>query len=182
MPSEFDKIKGLDRWRAKLEELLSAARGAAAADDLDARLEIADRLTEFIIRNPPALAQDPASLAYEEMDRIAKEAHDGLLLASIQERVAAIAGRTAELARLTKEVESQVAENEKAAATLRLEKARRMVDATTGAIATMLDLKKELECAAATGASQADWEALATEINTLVARIQKLRNDVETAL
>src|SRR5262245_61483182 len=148
MATEFDRIKNLDGWRAKLDELLEIARDAAKNDDLDARLAIADRLTQFIIRNPPVVMEDPATAEYDDMDRIAREAHDALLLTSIEERVAGIMSRTAELATLRKRVEGRTAANRAAASSIRLEKARHVVDSTTATVAAMMDLKKDIERAA----------------------------------
>src|ERR1051325_9090405 len=148
MATEFDKIKTLAGWRTKLDELLEAARAAAQVEDLDKRLEVADRLTEFIVNNPPVLPQDPSTAEYEDMDRVAKDSHDGLLLATIQERVAAIMSQTAELALLRKQYENRTASIREAAASIRLEKARRVVDTTTGAVSAMMDLKKEIDRAA----------------------------------
>lgn len=182
MASEFDKIKNLAGWRAKLDELLEAARAVAQNDDLDARLKVADRLTEFIVNNPPALPDDPATAEYEDMDRVAKDAHDALLLATIQERVAGIMSQTAELAALRKKVEGRTSANREAAASIRLEKARRVVAATTDAVAAMMDLKKEIERAAEGGIQDADTAALGKQLVTLIERIQTLRSDVENSI
>ena len=180
--TEFDKIKGLAGWRAKLDELLADARDAAQKDDLDARLEMADRLTEFVIRNPPTLPEDPASAEYEEMDRIARECHDALLLQAIQQRVAAIMGRKAELAALRKKFDSQTSANQQTAASIRLEKARKVVESTTAAVGAMMDLKKELQNAIDAGVADTDITALAKQVTALVERLQAVRSDVETIL
>jgi len=180
--TEFDKVKGLAGWRAKLDELLADARAVAQNDDLDSRLEMADRLTQFIIRNPPTLPEDPASAEYEEMDRIARECHDALLLEAIQQRVVAIMGRTAELAALRKKFDAQTSANQQAAASIRLEKARRVVESTTAAVAAMMDLKKELDGAIDAGAADADISALAKTVGTLIEKLQAVRSDVETIL
>jgi len=180
--TEFDKIKNLAGWRAKLDELLADARHAAQQDDLDDRLKMADRLTQFIIRNPPTLPEDPASAEYEEMDRIARECHDALLLDAIQQRVATIMGRTAELAALRKKFDSQTAANQQAAASIRLEKARKVVESTTAAVAAMMDLKKELERTIEAGGADAEISTLAKQVGTLIGKLQAARNDVETIL
>jgi hypothetical protein len=182
MASEFDKIKNLAGWRAKLDELLKAAREVAQDDDLDKRLAVADRLTRFIVNNPPALPDDPATAEYDDMDRVAKDAHDALLLATIQERVAGIMSKTAELASLRKKIEGRTAANREAAASIRLEKARRVVEATTGAVSAMKDLKKEIEQGIGSGVEDADLAALGKQLDTLIERIQTLRSNVETIM
>lgn len=178
--TEFDKIKGLAGWRAKLDELLAAARDAAQEDDLDVRLEMADRLTQFIIRNPPSVPEDPASAEYDEMDRIARESHDALLLDAIQQRVAAIMGRTAELATLRKKFDNQTSLNQQTAASIRLEKARKVVESTTAAVAAMMDLKRELEGAIDAGVADADISTLVKQVGNLIEKLQAVRSDVET--
>ena len=182
MATEFDKIKTIAGWRAKLDELLKAARSAAKVDDLDARLEVADRLTQFIICNPPALADDPATAEYDDMDGIAKDTHDALLLATIEERVTGIVSKTAELAALRKKVEGRTNANLEAAASIRLEKARRVVDSTTAAVSAMIDLKKEVEHTSASGVENADLAALAKQLESVITQVQTLRQDVETIL
>ncbi len=186
MPSEFDNITDLAGWRKKLDELLTTARTVAAQDDIDPRLEVSDRLTKFIVKNPPSTPGDPASSEYESMDRVAREASDGLLLATIQERVAAIVSRTTELASVRKKIDSRTAANKAEAASIRLEKARRVVDATTEAVAAMIDLKKDLERAfkeaGIAGDSGTDFSELAKKIDGLISRIQSVRNEVETVL
>jgi hypothetical protein len=186
MASEFDNIADLAGWRKKLDELLTAARTAAAQDDIDVRLEVSDRLTKFIVKNPPSIPGDPASSEYDAMDRIAREASDGLLLATIQQRVAAIVSRTTELAAIRKKIDSRTAANRDEAASIRLEKARRVVDATTEAVAAMTDLKKELEDAVKdsgnAGGSGTDFSELAKKIDGLISRIQSVRSEVETVL
>ena len=180
MATEFDKIKNLAGWRAKLDELLAAARDAAKIDDLDQRLEVADRLTAFIINNPPVLSSDPSTLEYDDMDRVAKEAHDGLLLATIQERVAVIMSKTAELAALRKKIEGRSAANRKAAESIQLEKVRRVVDATTEAVSAMTDLKKQIDSAQENGLQNEEMLALGQKLETLIASIQTVRSEVET--
>jgi len=188
MATEFDDIEDLAGWRAKLDELLEAARAAAAKDDLLARLKVSDRLTKFIVKNPPAVPGDPATREFSEMDRIAREASDGLLLATIQERVAAIVSRTSELAALRKTIDNQVGLNAASADSIRLTKVKKVIDATTQAVSALRELKKDLEQAVETagdavaGEDNATFTDLAKKIEGLIARIQSVRNQVETSL
>jgi len=186
MASEFDNIQDLTGWRNKLDELLAVARTVASNDDIDARLDVSDRLTKFIIKNPPSTPGDPTSSEYDLMDRVARDASNALLLTTIQERVASIVSRTTELAALRKKIDSRTAANREEAASIRLEKARRVVDATTQAVAAITDLKKELEDAvvdAGAGvASSSDFTELARKLDALISRIQSVRSEVETVL
>ena len=74
--------------------------------------------------------------------------------------------------------------NRDAAASIRLEKARRVVDATTQAVAALSDLKQDLESAISdtgtAGASDTEFSDLAKKLEVLIARIQSVRNEVET--
>jgi hypothetical protein len=176
MATEFDKINDLPGWRAKLDELIAAAREAMQDDDLDKRMAIANRLTDFIVYNPPALPEDLSTAEYEEMDRVAKGIHDALLLATIRERVAAIMSTTAELAAYRKKIEGRPT----AAATASA-KVRRVVNASTAAIAAMADLKKEIERAASGRAPDPKMTALGTQLAALIDAVQTFRNEVETS-
>jgi hypothetical protein len=181
MATEFDNLRGLAAWRAKLDELLAAAGATAQKDDLEARLTIADRLTQFTINSPPALASDPASAEYDEMDRIARKCRDALEDDAIEQRVAAITNRTAELAALRKKFESQTTANQQSAASIRLERVRRVLESTTAAVTAMGDLKKELDQTIAGGAATPEVIALATQVAGLIDRLQAVRKDVGTA-
>ena len=118
MATEFDNVRGLAAWRAKLDELLAAAKATAPKDDIQACRAVAERLTQFRINVPPALASDPASAEYAEMDRIAGQCHDALLGNAIKQRVDAITSRTAELTALRKKFESQTTANQQSAASI----------------------------------------------------------------
>lgn len=181
MPNEFEKLKSVSAWRSKLDELLRAARESAQEEDLDARLAVADRLTTFIVCNPLPVAGDPATLEYDDMDRIAKEAHDALLLGTIQERVAGIMSRTAELATLRKSIDARAEANRQAAASIRLEKVRRVVDATTEAVTALKALQGHLESSDDVN-DGAKVMALLKDVDKAITSIQALRNDVETVL
>ena len=179
MATEFDKINDLAGWRAKLDELLDNARRVAINDDLDPRLSVADRLTEFIIKSPAASRDNPASLEYDEMDRTAKAAHDNLLLATAQQRVAALMVHSAEIALIRKNVENRAQANLQAAAALRLEKARKVADSTTAYIATIMDLKKEIMTSPQKADDRNKWLALTTELDAVMERVQLLRDEME---
>ena len=176
MASEFDGITGSVDWRAKLEELLGEARRAAVEDDVQARVKVSTRLSEFVIRNPPSSATTSDGADYAAMDRIASEAAEAVLLAVVEDRVRRIVGRTTELAVLRKRVDAQTATNASTASTLRLDKAKRVVEATTDVVSVMLDLKNEL-----VDSEDVDDTVIAKKIDALVSRIQKLRSEIETA-
>src|SRR5688572_26855979 len=136
--------KTIKKWRDKLSELLESARAVAQSTSLTERLALADELQAFIIDNPPALPEQPETLEFEEMDRIARKAHDGLLLDAIGERVAIIMGQTAELAGLTKKIQGQALANEKAAKSLRFEKAQKVASSATATVIAIKELKEQI--------------------------------------
>jgi hypothetical protein len=163
--SEWENIQGMDGWRMKLSELLKEAEGAAQHGDLAARLALSSRLTEFIVHSSP---NTPEILA---LDGIADQARAGLLRLTIEERLAEISARTADLARLTKEFQTQAAVAEASAAAIRLERTRRVVGVLTESVQVLNELRSVLE-------TNTDAE-LTTRIGRLIVSIQTLRTQIE---
>lgn len=171
------KPETIQKWRDKLESLLKRAE-AVAGEPLPARLAAAKQLQAFILDNPAAVDDDPDTAVFTEMDDIAAKAHDALLLAALDERIAGIASRSAELAGLEKKVSSQAAANEKAAKAIRLEKATQVVNSVTAAVNSIKDLKTAIE---ANPATAQDFEALLAKLGEAVATLQKVRDAVESS-
>ena len=96
--SEFDAIEGVDGWRRKLEALLREAEQAAR--DEERRFEIAARLREFV-RNSGPQVPDIARL-----DDIASATVRALMNQTIDARLAELADRSVELARLAKAIDA----------------------------------------------------------------------------
>lgn len=167
--------KIIKKWRDKLAELLEQARDVAQDDSLDTRLAVADSLQDFILNNPQALPDQPETAEFDEMDAIARKAHDGLLLDAISSRVAAIMAETAEFVGLTKKMQNQIAANQQAAKAIQLEKAQKVVSSTTAAVIAMKDLKAQLENQPATE------EGITDLIKKLGKAMQSLQ-DVRTAV
>ena len=139
MANEFDKIKDLDGWQAKLKELLAAAEKASAKDDDDARLAVASRLNQFVLESSPNTDEIIA------LDQLATNAARELSLDVVSGAVDRIAARTARLRAITKQLDAVTAKAEQAASSLRLEKAHRVIDAFTEAVRAVDDLDKVLE-------------------------------------
>lgn len=163
--SEWDNIHGFDGWRAKLADLLKEAEAAAHNTDLASRLALANRLTEFILHSSPNTAE------IIQLDAIAESARAGLMRMTIDERLAAISARTGELARLTKEFQARTAAAEASAASIRLERAHRVVGSLTDSVRALTEFRGMLE----TGKD----DDLAKSIERIIASIQRLRSDVE---
>jgi hypothetical protein len=139
MPSEFDKIKDLDGWQAKLKELLAAAEKASAKDDDDARLAVAARLNQFVLESSPNTDDIVA------LDQLATNAARELSIDVVGGAVDRIAARTARVRAITKQLDAVTARAVEAAATIRLEKAHRVIDAFTEAVRAVDDFDKVLE-------------------------------------
>lgn len=163
--SEWDNIEGLDGWSAKLEELLEEAEQAAQRPDLESRLVLNHRFTEFIVKSTP---NTPEIVA---LDAIAEQTRAGLMRSTIEERLEAISARTAELARLTKKFRAQAEVAQASAASIRLERARRVVDSLTESIRALKDFRGMLEAGTE--------DDLTKSIERVVSSIQKLRSEVE---
>ncbi len=163
--SEWDNIQDFDGWKSKLADLVTEAEAAARNTDVEARFALSSRLTEFIIHSSP---NTPEIMA---LDAIAERTRAGLMQLTIEERLAAISARTGELARLTKEFQAHAAAGEASAASIRLERAHRVVDSLTESVRTLKEFRSVLE----TGID----DDLAKSLDRIISSIQKLRSDVE---
>src|SRR5262245_46963116 len=139
MAGEFDKIKDPAGWQAKLKELLAAAEKTSARNNDDDRLAVAARLNRFVLESAP------------NTDEIL--ALDELATAAARERSVEVAGgaidrisrRTAALRSIAKQLDAVTAKAQQAAASIRLEKAHRVIDAFTEAVRAVDDLNTVLE-------------------------------------
>jgi hypothetical protein len=139
MATEFDKINDLAGWQAKLKELLAAAEKAASKNDDDARIAVAKRLNQFVLESSPNTDE------IIKLDELATNAAQALSLDVVGDAVARIAARTVELRKITKQLDAVTARAEETAASIRLEKAHRVIDAFTQAVRAVDDLDKVLE-------------------------------------
>jgi len=163
--SEFDNIKGSEAWRAKLDELLAAAEAAAKQDDIQVRLSVNSRLTEFITNSRP---NTPEILA---LDKIAADAGQDLMRRTIDERIASIRGRSAELAQIGKQFDVMAESAQAAAAGIRLQKAHDAVDNLTASVRSLQQLREVLK--------DGTDDELAKSVEQVVAAIQRARSTIE---
>lgn len=133
--SEWENIDGLQQWTDKLGELLGAAKEAARNSDIETRLVVSDRLAEFIANSWPNDA------AIKALDELAAKASQGLMLATIEERLREIAGRTAEWHLIVKQFREQAETAGMRAAEIRLQKAHRVVQSLTESVHLLKDLR-----------------------------------------
>jgi len=164
--SEWDNIQGLDGWKMKLAELLREAETVAQKAEIEPRLALNARLTEFIINSSPNTPEITA------LDDIAEKARAGLMRSAIEERLEAISAGTGELARLTKEFLARAASAEASAASIRLERARHVVDSLTESVRAV----KEFRDALGSGKD----EELAKSLDRIVTSMQNLRGEIES--
>lgn len=163
--SEWDSIADVAGWRDKLAQLLEEAKRAAQSQDREARLGVADRLNEFILNSRP---QTPE---IQRMDDLAAGSAVALMQKTIDEQLAALTARSAELAKLTKEMNSQAQTAEASAESIRLTRMRVVVSTLTRSVEALNEFR------AALGGDDAD--ALGASIEDLLGRIQDLRNAIE---
>lgn len=161
--SEFDGIEGVDGWRRKLEALLREAEQAAR--DEERRFEIAARLREFV-RNSGPQVPDVAHL-----DDIAAGTVRALMNQTIDERLAELADRSVELARLSKAIETTAAGAGVAADSIRLARTRAVVDSLTRSVEAVTALRAIID-------SGADADLVA-QVEAGLTALQELRGAVE---
>lgn len=163
-------MSGIADWVNELDQLLAEARDASASNDEASRRSVSRKLTDFVVRTPRGGPDERAGM--KQIDRIAAEAAIGLLMQSIQERVANIASRTSDFVSLRKDLEGQAETNEATAAVLRLDRVKKVVDTSTELVREMKDLANTYR--------EADEEDLAKKLEGVVTRIQNLRSEIET--
>lgn len=167
MPSEFDNIRGYEGWKSKLDQLLAIAKTASESGTPAARRKIADRLTDFATESWP----DTAEIV--ELDTIALETSRTILVDNISSEVSAIAARTAAVAALSKRLGAIGRAASETAASIRLERAHRVVDAMTELVRSVDELDSVMTD---------DNEALRKKIRALAESALKLRQEVEEGL
>jgi hypothetical protein len=162
--SEWDKIKGFDGWSAKLRELLAESTKISASNDLEERLDLSQRFTDFIVNSD---GEDGVA----QLDEIARKAGADLLLAGINERLTSMAARSGELAVLVKSLGAQTEKNEAAASSIRLDKLHKTASALTDAVRSVNELRAVLKAG--------EDDQLIAKLDKLVDSLQSVRSAVE---
>jgi hypothetical protein len=167
MSNEFSDITGVEAWAKKLDELLGVAEQAAEANDGAARRDIRTRLKDFILHSRPE------SPEISRLDTIASETRTALAMESITERIAAIAKRSSDLVRFTKEFQARTEAGHSRAHLITLEPARKVVATTTATIQALKELQAEL--------STVQDEPLLRDILQVLSQLQSIRSEIESA-
>ncbi len=162
--SEWDKIKGFDGWSTKLRELLTAAQKVSGSNDVQERIDLSQRFTDFIVNSEGG---DDIS----QLDDIARKAGIDLLAAGINDRLASMAARSSDLAVLTKTLGAQSDKNEDAASSIRLDKLHNTASALTDAVRAVNELRAVLK--------EGEDDQLLSKLTKLVDSLQSVRSAVE---
>ncbi len=165
MSTEWDGIEGVEGWRAKLESLLSEAEALPANADVQTRLKMNRRLTDYQLRS------SPNSEEILELDAIAEAARAAVIKAGIEERLEGLAAGSAELARLTKQLRERAAGLQSDAKSLRFERVDKTVQALSESIRCIRDLISSFE--------SATEEELVRKSERLITTLQNFRSEIE---
>ena len=137
--TEFTGIEGIPAWRKKLKELLKDAEKAAGGDNSSARRTQARRLAQFVTNSRPNTGE------ISVMDEIAMKTARDLSKQNMDERVASIVARTAEYAKLEKDVNAQAEANKETAKALRLEVAQQAISTLTETMNVLKELRTTIK-------------------------------------
>lgn len=159
MNIDFDSLETFDDWAGALQQILDQARTAVQSGDVQRRVEVQDLLAEFIGKSPNRIAKG--------LDDIARKAMDDMLGQAIDEALSSLSSRTADLALHAKLVFDIASDAEASAASIRLDKARQVIDSATSAIVSLSDLRQTL-------GEAADDQAVVGKIDKAVKVIQEL--------
>lgn len=159
MSKDWDSLNTFADWSKALHELLSQASQAVQSGDINKKVAVQEELNQFIMHSPNRFSN--------QLDEIASKAVDDIFITTTQEAISRIAGRTAELSKHTKTVIAVVEEAERAAKSIRLETATKVINSATIVVRDLADLKNAVR-------GSADEQALATKIDRAVKSIQDL--------
>lgn len=168
--SHWKHLKGVDGWLPELKLLLTEAAAAAKQAEFEPRLKVSQFLAGFIQESWP---QTPEM---DQLDDLAKQTVASLMMADIDERLGAIASRTTEYAKLTKDFEAVAERNEAAAGSIRLQGIQHLIDATTQTIASAKALAASLDI------SKAGDKKIAALIDDTVKAVEKLRSETASLI
>ena len=159
MSINWDSLNTFEDWAGALHELLAIATDSIKSGDLAERVKAQRNLNDFIIQSPNAIAG--------ELDNIAKNAINDIFLTAVDEALASISSRTAQLAMHVKTVKAVTLEAENAAKSIRLERATQVIGTATKIIQDLNELKSTIS-------DTEDDQKLAEKIDKAVKSIQEL--------
>lgn len=159
MSIDWDSLNTFEDWANVLHELLTTATNSIKSGNVSERVEAQNLLNDFIIHSPNAVAG--------ELDTIAKNSINDIFLTAVDEALASISSRSADLAIYVKTVKAVTSEAEVAAKSIKLERATKVIGTATQIIRDLNDLKITIS------ESEED-QSLAEKIDKTVKSIQEL--------
>lgn len=159
MSIEWDNLQTFDHWSAELDRILVQARVVLKSGDTQGRTDVQDQLADYIAHSPNRLAA--------ELDAIARRAMDDMLESAITDALGSLATRSAELSLHAKTFADIAGAAEQRARSIRLERARAVVDAATSTVQSLAGLRQSLGDAA-------DDKLVAEKIDKAVKAIHEL--------
>src|ERR1044071_9329147 len=151
-------FNSFDDCSTQLQTLLAQAHDAVVAGDLQKKVSAQKALLDFI--------NHCASPMSNQLDEIATEAINNIFETTLEKALAELGSRTAELANLTKSINSVSDAANRDASLIRLDLARKVVDASVEAVDALNSLRQSLD------SGQPNEKQLADSITALVSTIQ----------
>jgi len=162
----WDQIEGFDGWATTLEQLIIALSNAFANKDQTGKNVALQNLRNFIKYSPNDIASPLDDIALRTvMGAIAKDWGEG---------VEELAARSAELAKLTKQIQTITQENIATAENIQMKQIRAVIDESTNILKSYSDLKTQIQTH-----NNPDSDTLVAKVNTAIKAIQNLRDSVE---
>lgn len=159
MNIDWDTLQTFDDWSAALDRILGQARMALKSGDTPGRADVQQQLADYIAHSPNRLAA--------ELDAIARRTMDDLVDSAIDDALGSLATRSAELSLHAKTIADIAGAAEQRARSIRLERARAVVDAATSTVQSLAGLRQSLGDAA-------DDKLVADKIDKAVKAIHEL--------
>lgn len=134
MPStRFSTLITVDDWAASLGKLLNEVEEAIRAGEANPKLKLEDLLFEFIKKSPPAA---------QHLDAIAGQAQRDLLTSEVQQALAGIAARKAELKRATLLIKKAAEQAQKSKKELQFENVLSMLEKAKASLEALKNLEE----------------------------------------
>jgi hypothetical protein len=159
MNIDWDSLDTFDDWSGALDQILKQARAALQSSDEQQRADVQQSLADYIANSPNRIAA--------QLDVIARQTMDDLLNTAISDALANLAARSADLAMHAKTIADIADSADAKASSIRLAKARDVVDATTSTIQSLTGLRQTL-------GDGADDKVVADKIDKAVKAIHDL--------
>ena len=157
MNIDWLSLRTFDDWAGVLQHLLGQARAALESSDANKRAQVQGLLLEFITKSPNSSAA--------VLDDIAKKAIRDIYNDAVDQALADISSRNAELALHIKSINAVTSDAQAAAGSIRYERATGVINSATSLVQQLNELKNVLSN------DQAD-QALVTKIEKAVKSLQ----------